>query len=84
MQNDGRALAGLTTGSLKVNVPSKENLDYNFISATTFYDHAVVDALDMSTHTGPFISNINRMKVYVFCYKFGYVLTLGDTDLAVM
>ena len=61
----------------------RNELDYDFMSAVRSSDHAVVDVSDMSSYPGPFMTKVDGMKVYVFCYKFGYVITYADANLTV-
>jgi hypothetical protein len=41
-------------------------------------DRDVIDVPDMDGYTGIFLPKADGMKVYVFCYSFGYIVTLND------
>jgi hypothetical protein len=58
--------------------------DGDFMASVGSADHAVVDVSDLSSHMGTFMLKANGMKIYIFCYSFGYVVTLTDTDLTVV
>jgi hypothetical protein len=47
-------------------------------------DHVVVDVPSLDSYAGPFMPTADGMKVYVFCYNFGYVVTVTDPALAVL
>ncbi|KAH7001767.1 hypothetical protein B0J12DRAFT_558181, partial [Macrophomina phaseolina] len=47
-------------------------------------DHAVVDVPDISLYKGTHMLKADGVKVYVFCYEFGYVVTSTDWNLSVI
>lgn len=47
-------------------------------------NHAVIDVQDVSSYRGRFMLKADGVKVYVFCYSFGYVVTYTDTSLSVI
>lgn len=59
-------------------------IDYEYMSSVRSADHAVVDVSDISMYKGTFMYKADGMKVYVFCYSFGYVVTMTDTNLTVI
>lgn len=59
-------------------------IDNEYVSAARSVDHAVVDVSDMSMYKGTFMYKADGMKVYVFCYSFGYVITMTDSALTVL
>lgn len=59
-------------------------IDNEYMSSARSVDHAVVDVSDMSMYKGTFMHKADGMKVYVFCYSFGYVVTMTDNNLTVL
>lgn len=59
-------------------------IDPEFMSMVRSADHAVVDVSDMTTYRGTFMYKADGMKVYIFCYTFGYIITLTDSSLSVI
>lgn len=59
-------------------------IDYEYMTSARSVDHAVVDVSDMSMYKGTFMYKADGMKVYVFCYTFGYVVTMTDNALTVL
>jgi hypothetical protein len=59
-------------------------IDHEYMNSARSVDHAVVDVSDMSVYKGVFMYKADGMKVYVFCYSFGYVVTMTDNNLTVL
>lgn len=59
-------------------------IDFMFMSEIRHADHDVVDVADMSLYKGSFMIKADGMKVYVFCYPNGYVVTFTDAVLTVI
>lgn len=59
-------------------------IDFEYMSSARSADHAVVDVSDMNIYKGTFMLKADGMKVYVFCYSFGYVVTMTDMSLTVL
>lgn len=59
-------------------------VDMEYMISARSVDHAVVDVSDMSMYKGTFMYKADGMKVYVFCYTFGYVVTMTDSALTVL
>jgi len=59
-------------------------VDNEYMSSVRSTDHAVVDVSDMNTRKGTFMHKVDGMKVYIFCYTFGYVITMTDRNLTVI
>ncbi|KAF2858801.1 hypothetical protein K470DRAFT_220433 [Piedraia hortae CBS 480.64] len=55
-----------------------------FMPAVRSNDHVVVDAPDVSVYNGVLLAKADGMKVYVFCYEFGYIVTITDPSLSVV
>ncbi|KAI6986058.1 hypothetical protein KC359_g8918 [Hortaea werneckii] len=47
-------------------------------------DHDVVDVKDLSPYKGTIMLKADGMKVYVFCYMNGYVITFANRNLTVL
>ncbi|KAI1748325.1 hypothetical protein F4782DRAFT_551131 [Xylaria castorea] len=47
-------------------------------------DHVVVGVHDMSMYKGVYMLEADGLKVYVFCYSFGYVVTDTHSNLNVV
>ena len=47
-------------------------------------DHDVVDIKDLSAYKGTNMLKADGMKVYVFCYVNGYIITLTDSELTIL
>jgi len=66
-------------------IPKLRNeVDEEFMSSVLFADHAVLDVSNMNGQKGVFMLKADGMKVYVFCYSFGYLITFPDRDLTVV
>lgn len=59
-------------------------VDQDVMSAARRSDHAVVDVNDISAYSGKFMLKADGVKVYVFCYSFGYVVTDTHPSLRVV
>ncbi|KAM3497497.1 hypothetical protein MY10362_009158 [Beauveria mimosiformis] len=55
-----------------------------FMSEVRYTDHDVVDVTDLDAHRGTIMQKADGMKVYVFCYASGYVITQTDDNLTVI
>lgn len=75
------SMAISTVGTVK-SMTSEVNFDYMRMVRST--DHIVVDIPSMEGYTGPFMAKADGVKKFVFCYPFGYVVTLTDPTLTVM
>ncbi|EMC97272.1 hypothetical protein BAUCODRAFT_68752 [Baudoinia panamericana UAMH 10762] len=56
----------------------------SFVSNVRSNDHVVIDVPDVSGYSGVFLAKADGEKVYVFCYEFGYVITITDPKLDVV
>ena len=61
-----------------------KEIDTDFLRAVRAADHIVVDVPSMDGLNGPFATKVDGMKVYVFVYAFGYMVTLADANLTVI
>lgn len=59
------------------------HIDAMFMSEVLRADHDVVDVTSLEAHRGTVTHKVNGMKVYVFSYKNGYVITFADRDLTI-
>lgn len=55
-----------------------------FVNEVRHADHDVVDVTDLNSHRGVIMTKVDGMKVYVFCYASGYVITQTDDLLSVI
>lgn len=62
----------------------RNHIKKDFMDAARHTDHVVIDVTDLNTHKGTFMFKADGMKVYVFCYPGGYVVTQTDDDLTVI
>lgn len=62
----------------------KYEIDSGYMGDVRSSDHVVVDIPDVSGYTGLFMAKADGVKVYVFCYEFGYVVCITDPDLTVV
>lgn len=59
-------------------------IDITFMSDVRSRDHIVIDVPNMDGYRGRYMAKADGMKVYVFCYSFGYVVTLTDPDMTII
>jgi hypothetical protein len=62
----------------------RNEIDSEFMGDVRSSDHVVVDVPDLAGYKGSYMAKADGMKVYVFCYKFGYVVCVTDPDLTVV
>ena len=78
-----RVISGIMSVAGSVKSTSKE-INKEYLDSIVSSDHAVLDVSNMSMHKGRFMLKADDVKVYVFYYSFGYVITFADPDLAVV
>lgn len=62
----------------------KMYVDQSFMSQSRHADHDVLDVSDVKTCTGIFTYKADGMKVYVFSYRTGYIITFTDRALTII
>lgn len=62
----------------------RREIDDEIMNQARRSDHAVVDVPDISLYRGTHMLKADGVKVYVFCYEFGYVITSTDWNLTVI
>jgi hypothetical protein len=70
-----------TTGSINA---MKYEIDDQFLNDIKSSDHIVVDVPDLMGYTGNFLAKGDGVKVYIFCYEFGYAVTTPDPMLTLV
>jgi len=78
-----------TVASAIINMVGSESImmpyiDDAFMSEIRHADHDVVDVADMTSYRGSFMIKADGMKVYVFCYPNGYVVTFANRMMDVI
>jgi hypothetical protein len=59
-------------------------LENQFMNEVRRVDHDVVDMRDLAPYRCTNVLKANGMKMYVFCYKFGYVVSHASRDLPII
>lgn len=73
------------SGNIVGHVPMMRGIvDSGFMSAIRSRDHIVVDTPSLYGYKGRLMAKADGVKVYVFCYEFGYVMALTDPDMTVI
>ncbi len=60
------------------------HIDAQYMSQVRSTDHDVIDVSDVSNCSGLFTYKADGMKVYVFAYNSGYVITFTDRKLTIL
>jgi hypothetical protein len=47
-------------------------------------DHLMVDVPDLNWYKGSFMAKADGVKVYIFCYEFGYMMCVTDPESTVV
>lgn len=62
----------------------KRYIDSAYMDEVRHADHDVVDVKDLTPYKGTIMIKADGMKVYVFCYVNGYVVTFANASLTVI
>lgn len=79
-----RSVMCLSLGTVGAISTMRDQIDYEFMSNVRSSDHVVVDVPDMDGYKASFMTKVDGVKVYVFCYEFGYIVCITDPDLTVV
>jgi hypothetical protein len=62
----------------------KKNIEHTFMNEVRHADHDVVDVTNLDNHRGVIMHKVDGVKVYVFSYASGYIITHTNQDLTVI
>lgn len=79
-----RSILCLSKGIVGTMSTIRDEIDSEFMSDIRSSDYIVVDVPDLTGYKGSYMAKADGMKVYVFCYKFGYVVCVTDLDLTIV
>ena len=79
-----KAVASAIVNMVGTELSMVPHVDSTFMAEVRYVDHDVVDVADMSAYRGSFMIKADGMKVYVFCYPNGYVVTFANRTLNVI
>ncbi len=79
-----RRIISMSAGMVGHTTRMRHLIDSGFMSDVRSADHIVMDVPSLDGYRGRYMAKADGVKVYVFCYEFGYVMTLTDPDLTVV
>ncbi len=79
-----RSILCLALGTVGTISSMVREIDSEFMYDVRSNDHVVIDVPDVKGYSGIFLAKADGMKVYVFCYQFGYVVTITDPHLSIV
>jgi len=79
-----RMIASTMLNTVGSDYSLKRYIEPMYMSEARHSDHDVVDVADLAPHKGTIMIKADGMKVYVFCYPNGYVVTFSDPNLTVI
>lgn len=62
----------------------KREIDREFMCLVQAVDYIVGDVPNLTGYKGQIIAKDDSIKVYMFCYKFGYVVSISDPNLTLI
>ncbi|KAL9122248.1 MAG: hypothetical protein Q9187_001200 [Circinaria calcarea] len=79
-----RSILCLSMGIVGTVSAMRDEIDSEFVADVRSSDHIVVDVPDLTGYKGSYMAKADGVKVYVFCYEFGYVVCVTDPDFTVV
>ncbi len=79
-----RSVLCIALGTIGSVSSMRDEIDSDFMSEVRSSDHVVVDIPSATGYAGTFMAKSDGMKVYAFCYEFGYVIRVTDPMLTVV
>ena len=79
-----RSVLCVAMGTIGCVKSMRNEVDEQFMNEVRSRDHVVIDVASMDRYAGKFLAKADGMKVYAFCYEFGYVICITDPALTVV